>query len=210
MSVKDPASACCRLSIPVQVSRHGDRTQRSLGPIHCPFRILTVRTMWWMRDRLKTRGPQVRNGWLWLGCGVIVVALLITGMFTVSRVFHNDPCDSALPLASELGLHLSDDDDVVSCEWHSSFPDSSGTVMVRTASHTTREALLERSGVSEEIDRQRVSLNDGPFREEMRRPNLERGDQVYIATAPNGHQLRISYDEGVESGLLLTVRAIQV
>jgi hypothetical protein len=166
--------------------------------------------MWWMRDRLKTRGPQVRSRWVWLGCGVIVVALLITGMFTVSRVFHNDPCDSALPFASELGLHLSDDDDVVSCEWQSSFPDSSGTVMVRTASHATREALLERSGVTEEIDRPRVSLNDGPFREEMRRPNLERSEQVYIATAPNGDQLRISYDEGVESGLLLTVRALQV
>ena len=82
--------------------------------------------------------------------------------------------------------------------------------MVRTASHTTREALLERSGVSEEIDRRTVSLNDGPFHEEMRRPNLERSEQVYIATAPNGHQLRISYDEGVESGLLLTVRAIEV
>jgi hypothetical protein len=145
-----------------------------------------------------------------LGCAVIVVALLITGMFTVSRVLHNDPCDSALPLASELGLHLSDDDDVVSCKWHPSFPDSSGTVIVRTASHTTREALLERSGVTEEIDRRTVSLNDGPFREEIRRPNLERREQVYIATAPNGHQLRISYDEGVESGLSLTVRAIQV
>lgn len=140
----------------------------------------------------------------------MVVALLITGMFTVSRVFHNDPCDSALPSASELGLHLSDDDDVGSCEWHSSFPDSSGTVMVRTASHTTRETLLERSGVSEEIDRRRVSLDGGPFREETRRPNLERSEQVYIATAPNGHQLRISYDEGVESGLLLNVRTIQV
>lgn len=81
---------------------------------------------------------------------------------------------------------------------------------MRTASHTTREALLERSGVSEEIDRRRVGLDDGPFREEMRRPNLEHSEQVYIATAPNGHQLRISYDEGVESGLLLTVRAIQV
>lgn len=163
-----------------------------------------------MRDRSKSRSSQVRNTWLWLGCGVVVVALLITGMFSVPRGLHNDPCDSALPFASELGLHLSGDDDVVSCEWHSSFPDSSGTVVVRTASHATREALLERSGVSEEIDRWRVSLDDGPFREEMRRPNLERSEQVYTATAPDGHQLRISYDEGVESGLLLTVRAVQV
>ncbi|WAM19589.1 hypothetical protein [Rhodococcus sp. JS3073] len=139
-----------------------------------------------------------------------MVALLITGMFTVSWVFHDDPCDSALPFASESGLHLSDDDDVVSCEWQSSFPDSSGTVMVRTASPATREALLERSGVTEEVDRPRVSLNDGPFHEEMRRPNLERSEQVYIATAPNGDQLRISHDEGVESGLLLTVRALQM
>jgi hypothetical protein len=44
----------------------------------------------------------------------------------------------------------------------------------------------------------------------MRRPNLERSEQVYIATAPNGNQLRISCDEGVESGLLLTVRVIEV
>ncbi|EME65524.1 hypothetical protein G352_08942 [Rhodococcus ruber BKS 20-38] len=163
-----------------------------------------------MRDRLKARGPQVRNVWLWLVCGVIVVALLLTGMFTVPQAFHNDPCDSALSFASELGLHLSGDDDVVSCEWHSDFPDSSGTVMVRTASHATRDALLERSGVSEELDRWSVSIDGGPFREEIRSPNLERSEQVYIATAPNGHQLRISYDEDMESGLLLTVRAIEV
>lgn len=163
-----------------------------------------------MRDRLKTRGYQARNVWLWLTCGAMAVALLITGMSTIPRVFHKDPCDSALPFASELGLHLSGDDNVVSCEWHSSFPDSSGTVMVRTASHATRDALLERSGVSEELYRSNVSIDDGPFREEVRRPNLERSEQVYIATAPNGHQLRISYDEHVESGLLLTVRAIQV
>ena len=163
-----------------------------------------------MRDRLNTRGYQVRNVWLWLTCGAIAVALLITGMSTIPRVFQNDPCDSALPFASELGLHLSGNDNVVSCEWHSSFPDSSGTVMVRTASHATRDALLERSGVSEELYRSNVSIDGGPFREEVRRPNLERSEQVYIATAPNGHQLRISYDEHVESGLLLTVRALQV
>ncbi|MDV2474782.1 hypothetical protein F8M49_03885 [Rhodococcus zopfii] len=163
-----------------------------------------------MPDRLKTRGSEVRNVWLWLTCGAIAFALLLTGMSTIPRVFHNDPCDSALAFASELGLHLSGDDNVVSCEWHSSFPDSSGTVMVRTASHATRDALLERSGVSEELYRWNVSIDDGPFREEVRRPNLERSEQVYIATAPNGHQLRISYDEHAESGLLLTVRAIQV
>ncbi|MCK0091696.1 hypothetical protein MWU77_12980 [Rhodococcus sp. F64268] len=55
-----------------------------------------------------------------------------------------------------------------------------------------------------------MSIDDGPFREEVRRPNLERSEQVYMATAPNGHRLRISYDEHVEFGLLLTVRAIQV
>lgn len=82
--------------------------------------------------------------------------------------------------------------------------------MVRTASHATRDALLERSGVSEELYRWNVSIDDGPFREEVRRPNLERSEQVYMATAPNGHRLRISYDEHVEFGLLLTVRAIQV
>ena len=163
-----------------------------------------------MRDRLKTRRYQARNVWLWLTCGAIAVALLITGMSTIPRVSHNDPCDSALPFASELGLHLSGDDNVVSCEWHSSFPDSSGTVMVRTASHATRDAVLERSGVSEELYRSNVSIDDGPFREEVRRPNLERSEQVYIATTPNGHQLRISYDEHVEFGLLLTVRAIEV
>ncbi|QBJ98064.1 hypothetical protein ERC79_20540 [Rhodococcus sp. ABRD24] len=163
-----------------------------------------------MRDRLKTRGSQIGNVWLWPTCGAIVVALLLAGMSTIPRVSHNDPCDSALSFASELGLHLSGDDDVVSCEWHSSFPDSSGTVMVRTASHATRDALLEWSGVSEELDRWNVSIDDGPFREEVRRPNLERSEQVYVATAPNGHQLRISYDEDMESGLLLAVRAIQV
>lgn len=163
-----------------------------------------------MRDRLQTCGSSVRNVWLWLTCGAVAVALLITGISTIPRAFHNDPCDSALPFASELGLHLSGDDDVVSCEWHSSFPDSSGTVMVRTASHATRDALLERSGVSEELYRWNVSIDDGPFREEVRRPNLERSEQVYMATAPNGHRLRISYDEHVEFGLLLTVRAIQV
>lgn len=71
-------------------------------------------------------------------------------------------------------------------------------------------SLLERSGVSEEIEQFGVSVDDGPFREEVRRPNLDRSEQVYVATGPNGHQLRISYDEGVESGLLLTVQAIQV
>lgn len=120
-----------------------------------------------MCDRLKTRGSPVRNVWLWLTCGAMAVALLITGMSTIPRVFHNDPCDSALPFASELGLHLSGDDDVVSCEWHSSFPDSSGTIMVRTVSYATRDAVLERSGVSEELYRSNVSIDDGPFREEV-------------------------------------------
>ncbi|WP_235189567.1 hypothetical protein [Williamsia sp. D3] len=81
--------------------------------------------------------------------------------------------------------------------------------MVRTASHATRKALLERSGVSEELDRSLVSINNGPIRAEVRRPNLERPRQVFLASAPGGDQLAISYDEGVESGLLLTVSAAQ-
>lgn len=80
--------------------------------------------------------------------------------------------------------------------------------MVRTASHATRTALLERSGVSEELDRSLVSINNGPFREEVRRPNLERPKQMFLTSAPGGDQLAISFDEGVESGLLLTVSAM--
>lgn len=162
-----------------------------------------------MRDQLNTRGPTRRAPWLWFGAGAIAVALLVAGLFAAPRVLHNDPCDAALPFAAELGLQLSDDDDVVSCNWHSSFPDSSGTVMVRTASHASREALLERSGVSEETYEWLVSDDDGPSHEMTRRPNLERSEQVYTATAPDGHQLKISYEDDVESGLLLTVRAIQ-
>ncbi|MGX6512543.1 hypothetical protein [Rhodococcus sp. SJ-2] len=163
-----------------------------------------------MSDRSNTRGLRTRNVRWWLGGGALAVVLLIAGIFAVPDMFHRDPCDSALSLASELGLELSDDDDVVSCAWHSSFPDSSGTITVRTPSPVAREALLERSGVSEEIHRSTVSIDDGPPREQIRRPNLERSEQVYIATAPNGHQLRISYNESVEAGLLLTVGAIQV
>lgn len=162
-----------------------------------------------MRDQSNSRGPQSRAKWLWLGGGAIAVALLVAGLFVVPRVFHNNPCDAALPFASELGLQLSDDDVVISCDWHSSFPDSSGTVMVRTASHASREALLERSGVREETYEWLVSDDDGPSHEMTRRPNLERSEQVYTATAPNGHQLKISYEDDVESGLLLTVRALQ-
>lgn len=146
---------------------------------------------------------------VWLGCGA-VVGLLVVGLISVPRVIHNDPCDSALPFATELGLHLSSDDDVVSCTWQPQFPDSAGRVTVRTASSASRDALLERSGVSDDVERSLVIVNDGPVQEDVRRPNLERGEQVYTATAANGHRLEISYDEGVESGLLLTVWAIQV
>jgi len=143
--------------------------------------------------------------WLWLCVGAVVVGLLVAGTITVSRVVHRDPCDSVLPYANDLGLVLSDDDQVLSCEWHPDFLDSSGKIMVRTASRATRGALLARSGVTEELDRSLVSINDGPFQEQVRRPNLERSRQVYLASAPGGDQLSISYDETVDSGLALTV-----
>ena len=146
---------------------------------------------------------------VWLGCGA-VVGLLVVGLADVPRMFSHDPCDSALPFATEVGLHLSSDEEVVSCEWQPQFPDSSGRVTVRTESPASRDALLAGSGVSEEVERSLVVVNDGPVQEDERRPNLERGEQVYTATAANGHRLEISYDEGVESGLLLTVWAIQV
>lgn len=152
----------------------------------------------------------MRKVWSWVGCGAAIVGLLVVGMITVPMLFHKDPCDPALSFATELGLQLSDDDKVVTCEWHSSFPDSSGKVMVRTASHASRDTLLKQSGVTEEIERSWVSINDGPLHEDVRRPNLERSKQVYTATAADGDLLTISYDEGVESGLLLTVWALQV
>ncbi len=54
-----------------------------------------------------------------------------------------------------------------------------------------------------------ISENDGPFYEEVRRPNLERSKQVYVSTT-GGYQLSISYDDGIESGLLLTVWAMEM
>ncbi|WP_010540022.1 hypothetical protein [Dietzia alimentaria] len=163
-----------------------------------------------MRSREETASPAFRDTWAWLGSGAIALALLVAVVVAAPRLLDRDPCDIALRAASELGLKLSDDDAVVSCEWHSSFPDSSGAVMVRTASITSREALLKRSGVSEEITGTTVSINDGPFRSETRRPNLERSTQVYLRTGPTGHILKISYDEGLESGLLLRVSAIEM
>ena len=173
----------------------------------CPRPVSKMRQM---RDGVKIRRARVGRPLWWLVSGLLVVGLAIASVVIVARVFDRDPCDSAIPFATELGLRLSADEHVVSCQWHSSFPDSSGTIMVRTASLATRKALLERSGVSEELDRSRVSINNGPFREEVRRPNLERSRQVFLASAPGGDQLAISYDEGVESGLLLTVSAVQV
>ncbi|MFE5117588.1 hypothetical protein ACFQ9D_16590 [Arthrobacter koreensis] len=158
-----------------------------------------------MDDGSTIRHPKL----VWLAGGIGALALLVTGLSVVPQILDRDPCSRALPFASELGLQLSSDDEVVSCHWHTSFPDSSGTVTVRTASHTTREALLRRSGVSEEIYRWAVSVNDGPSLEEVHRPNLKRSEQVYLTTAPNGRQLRISYDEKVESGLLLAVSALE-
>ncbi|HEY9314845.1 hypothetical protein [Williamsia sp.] len=158
---------------------------------------------------MQTKVPCVRKVWLWLGCAAVVIVLLVAGTIAVSRVFHRDPCGPALSHSSKLGLVLSDDDQVISCEWHSSFLDSSGKIVVRTASQATRDALLARAGVTEELDRSMVSINDGPFQEEVRRPNLERSRQVYIGSALGGdQQLSISYDENVDSGLLLTVWAL--
>ena len=99
-----------------------------------------------MSNREEADIPAFRDRWAWLGSGAIALALLVAVVVAVPRLVDRDPCDIALPAASALGLELSDDDDVVSCEWHSSFPDSSGAVMVRTASITSREALLVRSG----------------------------------------------------------------
>lgn len=82
--------------------------------------------------------------------------------------------------------------------------------MVRTASPAARDALLKRSGVTEEIAGQAVSVDDGPFRAERWRPNLERSEQVYSSSGPNGHLLKIIYDEGTDSGLLLTVLGTQM
>ena len=162
-----------------------------------------------MGDRLDSRRPRLRATWLWLGGGAAAI-LVIVGMLIVPRVSQSDPCDTALPFASELGLQLSGSEEVVACEWQSGFPDSGGKVMVRTASPATREALLKRSGVSEEMAGRAVSVDDGPFRGERWRPNLDGSEQVYLSTSPNGHLLKISYDEGVDSGLLLTVLLSQM
>lgn len=163
-----------------------------------------------MDDRSNARRPKLRARWLWLGGGVLVAVLLIAAVLIVPRVVQNDPCDTALPLASELGLQLSDDEEVVSCEWQTSFPDSGGIIIVRTESPATRETLLKRSGVSEETAGRSVSTNDGPFRSERWLPNHERSEQVYLSIADNGHVLKISYDPGVDDGLLLTVLVSQI
>ncbi len=141
---------------------------------------------------------------------MLVAVLLIAAVLLVPRVVQNDPCDTALPSAAELGLQLSDDDEVVSCEWQTGFTDSGGIIIVRTESPATRESLLKRSGLSEETAGRSVSINDGPFRSERWLPNRERSEQVYLSTAPNGHQLKIIYDEGVGAGLLLTVVVSQM
>ncbi|WP_237421599.1 hypothetical protein [Gordonia sp. SID5947] len=109
-----------------------------------------------------------------------------------------------------MGLRLSDDEEVVSCETYPSFPDSSVKVMVRTRSPETRSAFLKRCDASEELGRSLISFDDGPFHEEVRRPNLTRSEQVFIADTHGYNELRLSYDEGVESGLLITVWAIDM
>lgn len=142
---------------------------------------------------------------MWLGGGLLVVALLITAAIIVPRITQNDPCETALQAASDLGLQLSDDDEAVSCEWQSRFTDSGGLIVIRTESPATRESLLIRSGMGEEIAGRSVSIDDGPFRPERWRSNLDRDEQVYLSTGPNGHQLKIIYNDEVEGGLLLTV-----
>lgn len=162
-----------------------------------------------MDDRSNARRPRLRARRLWVGGGALVAVLLIAAALIVPRVVQNDPCDIALPFASELGLQLSDDDEVVSCEWQTGFTDSGGIIIVRTSSPATRKALLKRSGVSEETAGRSVSINDGPFRSERWLPNRGRSEQVYLSIADNGHVLKISYDAGVDHGLLLTVGVSQ-
>ena len=98
---------------------------------------------------------------------------------------------------------------MVSCEWQTSFPDSGGIIIVRTASPAARESLLKRFGVSEETAGRSVSINDGPFRSEQWLPIHERSEQVYLSIADNGHVLKISYDPGVDHGLRLTMGVSQ-
>ncbi|WP_232017039.1 hypothetical protein [Gordonia insulae] len=149
----------------------------------------------------------VRLRWWFLGW--VVLVLLIASGFVIPQLIHRDPCERVIPYATAMGLRLSDDEAVVSCTSYPSFPDSSAKVVVRTASPATRAALLERSEVSEDLERNLVSLNDGPFREEVRRPNLERSEQVYVANRSGGDVLTITYEERKEAGLLLTVWAME-
>lgn len=154
---------------------------------------------------------RARRGVAWWLCGgVISIAVVAVAAIGAVRILHPDPCDLSLPFAEKLGLRLSRDDHVVACEWDGGFPDSGGKVVVRTTSADTRDALLGRSEVSEELDRTLVIVDDGTFHEEVNRPNLERSEQVYTSTGKGGHLLQISYDQGVESGLLLTVLALDV
>ncbi|MDL9948646.1 hypothetical protein QSJ19_24285 [Gordonia sp. ABSL11-1] len=160
-----------------------------------------------MRDHVTSTRPHVRLHWWFLGW--VALVLLIAAGFVLPRILHRDPCHDVLPYAADMGLRLSDDEHVVSCTNYPSFPDSSAKVVVRTASPATRQALLDRSGVTEEVERSTISVNDGPFHEVVRRPNLERSEQVYKATTRSGDILSISYDEHNEAGLLLEVNAME-
>lgn len=163
-----------------------------------------------MPDETAASQPHRRTLRIWLGCTAVALGLLVAAAIGIMQVIHRDPCDSVLPYAADMGLRLSADDEVVSCTAYPSFPDSSAKVVVRTASPATRQALLERSGVSEELDRSLISINDGPFHERVRRPNLTRSEQVYVATENGSHVLKISYEKSIESGLLLTVWAMDM
>ncbi|GAC57979.1 hypothetical protein GOHSU_28_00340 [Gordonia hirsuta DSM 44140 = NBRC 16056] len=141
-----------------------------------------------------------------------IAGVIVPGTVAVNvaqQVFGNDPCDSALPFAKESGLTLSGEEEVVSCEWHPGFRDSSGQLTVRTRSLESRERLLEHSGASEELARSWHRVGDGPAQQIVRRPNLERSEQVYTARS-SSRMLSISYDDAVEKGLLLHIRAVSI
>ena len=184
--------ACCREPAAPLRRRWSERGLRPIpdGSIRCSILIrpsmLPMREAGFLRDGTIVRmcgdadapGSRWRMHRWWLVCGIVVVLCVVVAI-PAMRLVRSDPCDTLLPFAAELGLRLSANEEVVTCVWHSSFPDSWGGATVRTASAATREALLRRSGVAEELERTMVSENDGPFYEKVRSPNLERSRQVY-------------------------------
>lgn len=161
-----------------------------------------------VRGDLNPAAP--RRTWLWLGPLVFIAAIVAATAILTPQVFRDDPCDSAVPYATELDVSLSDSEQVVSCTWTARFRDSSGTVVVRTESAATRELLLQRSGVTEAAGLAATPTGTGPPEESAHQPNAERSEHVYSATSPGRHLLRITYDDAVESGLLLTISVIEL